>query len=98
LEEITQTIIEEFKSRNHISHNEDDNIKNLLAASYVAIQGNCGEFDIQENIQGRELVLERARYAYNDALEFFEDNFLSNLNSFGLTLAFEEEEETDEEV
>ncbi|SEH78384.1 hypothetical protein SAMN05192559_10495 [Halobacillus karajensis] len=96
--EITPKILEEFKRRMHISHNEDENLKHHLSFSYKAIQRKCGPFDILAEEQGKELVFERARYAYNDALEYFDDNFLSELNSFGLALAFAAEEETDETI
>jgi hypothetical protein len=40
----------------------------------------------ETDIRGKELVFERTRYAYNDALEFFEDNFLSEITSLGISL------------
>ncbi|MED3650612.1 phage gp6-like head-tail connector protein [Heyndrickxia sporothermodurans] len=74
----------------HISHNEDSNLKQLLSFSITAIKSSCGEFDIygekNTDIRGKELVFERTRYAYNDALEYFEDNFLSEITSLGLSL------------
>jgi len=75
----------------HISHNsEDSNLHRLLSSSYADIKAKCGNFDITGNtendLRGKELVFERARYAYNDALEYFDNNFLSQLNSFALSL------------
>jgi len=96
--EITPTILEEFKDRMHITHSsEDGNLSFLLQSSYADIKQKCGEFDIQENVRGKELVFERARYAYNDALEYFDDNFLSQINSFSFSLMLEEGD-SDEEV
>ncbi|WP_277679489.1 phage gp6-like head-tail connector protein [Gracilibacillus dipsosauri] len=76
----------------HIFHDgEDDNLKKLLSLSLAFIEDKCGEFDVnsETNINKRatELVLERTRYAYNDALEYFEDNFLSEIISLSLDLA-----------
>jgi hypothetical protein len=93
--EISTELLKKFKDRMHITHSsEDDNLKELLSFSVVAIKGNCGAFDINGttdiDIRAKELVLERTRYVYNDALEYFEDNFLSELNSLGLSIAFEE--------
>ncbi|MGP4074125.1 phage gp6-like head-tail connector protein [Piscibacillus sp. B03] len=75
----------------HITHSgEDDNLKRLLSFSVSAIQSNCGPFDItgETDIDNRakELVFERTRYIYNDALEYFEDNFLSEITSLGIDI------------
>lgn len=91
MEEITQEVLEEFKSRMHITHSgEDDNLKRLLSFSVSAIKSSCGEFDINGNtdidMRAKELVFERTRYAYNDALEFFEDNFLSEITGLGIDM------------
>jgi len=95
--DITPELIKEFKDRLHITHSaEDDNLSFLLQSSYEDIQQKCGEFDINENVRGKELVFERARYAYNDALEYFDDNFLSQINSLSFSILFEEDE--DEEI
>lgn len=95
---ITPTELEEFKERMHITHSaEDSNLNRLLSFSVASIKSKCGEFNIQENEQAKELVFERTRYAYNDALEYFDDNFLSEIN----TLAFDllpDEGDDDEEV
>ncbi|MGM9925601.1 MAG: phage gp6-like head-tail connector protein [Bacillus sp. (in: firmicutes)] len=87
MQEITPELVEEFKERMHITHSmEDSNLKRLLSSSYEAIKRDCGGFDITSNAMGRELVFERARYTYNDALEFFQTNFLSELHSFSFSL------------
>lgn len=76
----------------HIFHDgEDDNLKRLLSFSIAFVETKCGKFNIggDENTdkQATELVFERARYAYNDALEYFEDNFSSEIFSLGIELA-----------
>lgn len=75
----------------HISHSsEDNNLKRLLSFSISAIKSSCGEFDIygekDTDQRAKELTFERTRYAYNDALEYFDDNFLSQITSLGLSL------------
>lgn len=94
MNEITTTVLEEFKSKMHITHGaEDGNLETLLSFSVSAIKSRCGEFDINGktdiDIQAKELVFERARYAYNDAVEYFDDNFLSDINSLGLSIEME---------
>lgn len=70
-------LLDEFKSRNHIFHDsEDESLNNILVKSQQAIKRMTGTDDLT-NIQVAELVLERSRYVYNDALEYFEDNFQS---------------------
>ncbi len=84
---VTQTVLEEFKARMHIFHDgEDDNLKKLLSFSVSYVESKCGKFDMDEDSQATELVFERTRYAYNDALEYFEDNFLSEIISLGLEM------------
>lgn len=84
--EIPTETLAEFKERMKIMHSsEDGNLKRLLSSSFAALAATCGDFDLS-NEQGKELVFERARYAYNDSLEFFDNNFLSRIVSFQLTL------------
>lgn len=85
---ISDDIVKEFKSRMRISHSiEDENLKSILNMSYEDLQIRCGKFKIEDYVRGRELVFERSRYVYNDSLEFFEDNFLSEIISIGIELA-----------
>lgn len=80
-----ETLLADFKSRMRIFHkSEDSNLKNILESSKVAIKRWCGSDDVsQPDI--RELVLERSRYVYNDSLEFFNENFLSELMAVSLS-------------
>ncbi|MTV21440.1 phage gp6-like head-tail connector protein [Staphylococcus delphini] len=82
---ITQNHVEEMKRRLKIFHTfEDEHIQSLLEQSYEDIKHRCQEFDIEKNKRGSELVYERTRYAYNDSLEFFHENFLAQITSFAL--------------
>lgn len=77
-------LLEEFKQRNQIYHKSDDELfKKLLKQSIRKITELCGDFDYEEeDSPGRELVLERARYARNEALEYFEENFGTEIRAF----------------
>ncbi|MDK8646353.1 phage gp6-like head-tail connector protein [Staphylococcus condimenti] len=78
-------LLNEFKSRMHIFHSsEDESLKEILNKSFVAIQSTCGSFDLDKNMMGRELVLERSRYVYNEQLQFFHKNFSTLITDFGL--------------
>ncbi|QXE02766.1 phage gp6-like head-tail connector protein [Terribacillus sp. DMT04] len=89
---VTEELLQEFKDRLHISHkSEDSHLKRLLSFSYADISDKCGSFSLETANPGKELVLERSRYAYNDALEYFNDNFLSQINSFALSNLPDEE-------
>jgi hypothetical protein len=68
---------------------EDDNLTNILSASHEELKRVCGDYDINTDEAFRELVLERSRYVYNDALEYFNTNFLSQINSLGVEKALE---------
>lgn len=73
---------------------ENENLRLMLSASLADIQEKCGEFSIEEHDRGKELVFERTRYVYNDSLEFFEDNFLSQISSLAFELWDGDSDET----
>lgn len=84
---ITPQMIEAFKERMHISHDaEDANLERHLRNAEAAILRMVGPVDIETNFEAQELVFERARYAYNDSLEYFENNFVGEITALGLTL------------
>ena len=70
-----------------IGNYEDDNLQRILEASEQDLIIKCGEFNISTHLVFRELVFERARYVYNDALEFFNINFQSQINALGMERA-----------
>lgn len=86
---ITTEILVEFKARMRLEDDEDDNLTRILTASNQALSTICGGRDIEVDEEFKELVFERARYVYNDALEYFDTNFLSRVNSLALTSALE---------
>lgn len=85
---ITPTILKEFKERMKLGEFEDENLMRILQASYDDLRDKCGNYDISDN-RFKELVFERSRYVYNDALEYFDENFLSQINSLGIKKALE---------
>lgn len=87
MNEVTPGLVDDFKKRLHISHgSEDDKLEKLLSSSLAYVERVCGVFDLEKNEEARELVFERSRYAYNDSLEFFEENFLSMIQGLSLSL------------
>lgn len=93
---IPDTVLEELKDRMKIMHStEDKKLKRILLSSLIALQKSCGAFDLT-NEQGKELVFERARYVYNDSLEFFADNFLSEIINFSISLSITKTDEEEE--
>ena len=92
---ITDEILAKFKNRMHLGDYEDDNLLDILNKSAIALKSDCGDYDMKDEAF-EELVFERSRYVYNDALEYFEDNFLSEINKLSLRKALEEMSDSDE--
>ncbi|QIW19052.1 hypothetical protein [Bacillus thuringiensis] len=86
---ILNEILQEFKERMHLGDDEDDNLKRILSTSNKALLRVCGDYDLNDNEEFKELVFERSRYVYNDALEYFDQNFLSQINSLSIDKALE---------
>ncbi|EJQ30495.1 hypothetical protein [Bacillus cereus] len=87
---ISNEILQQFKDRMHLGDEEDDNLKRILSTSTKALLRICGNYDLNKDEEFKELVFERSRYVYNDALEYFDKNFLSQINSLGIDKALEE--------
>lgn len=82
-----ERFLKEFKQRMKISHSsEDPYLLDLLAVSYDDITALIEDFDMESYRQGKELVFERARYAYNDSLEYFYGNFQQRIMDISLDL------------
>lgn len=77
-------LLKSFKDRMRIFHNgEDANLSKMLESSGSAILNLVGSKDSTDP-RVRELILERARYVYNDQVEFFYDNFRGDLMALSL--------------
>ena len=96
METVSSELLKEFKDRMHFSHSsEDDNLSRLLSFSITAIKGMIGDrVNVDDltavNQMARELVIERTRYAYNEALEYFIENFSRDISTAQLAYALEE--------
>ena len=83
-EEQLHPLLKSFKERMRIFHSgEDDNLSRMLESSELAIHSLVGS-ENTSNPRVRELILERARYAYNDQVEFFYQNFQGDLMALSL--------------
>lgn len=79
----THSLLDAFKGRMRIFHDgEDANLSRMLESSEQAIFQIVGATN--HNPRVRELILERARYAYNDQVEFFYQNFQGDLMALSL--------------
>ena len=93
---ITNEILKEFKERMHLENYEDKNLIRILSASVEALKIPCGDRDIKTDEPFKELVFERSRYVYNDALEYFDHNFLSRINTLSVLKAIEDNKKSDQ--
>lgn len=83
-EEQLHPLLESFKERTRIFHaGEDNNLSKMLESSESAILSLVGSKDSADP-RVRELILERARYVYNDQVEFFYGNFQGDLMALSL--------------
>lgn len=90
-------LLESFKERMRIFHDVDDNnINTILNGSQEALESLLG-FDLMGIESGKELIIERSRYVYNDSLELFYDSFrneISRLAIYGLEKEYESQNTT----
>lgn len=86
---ITDEILKQFKERMRLGDEEDENLIRILSASNKDLVRLCGNYDIKTDETFKELVFERSRYVYNDALEYFNHNFLNQINSLAIDKALE---------
>lgn len=87
MNEITKELLAEFKERMKLSDDEDANLTRILKASIEDLIDKCGQYDVNTSERFKELVFERSRYAYNDALEYFNDNFQSQITTLAISAA-----------
>lgn len=87
---ITPEVLIQFKDRMRLGDHEDENLERILSASNEALKRSCGDYDVNTDETFKELVFERSRYVYNDALEFFNANFSSEINSLAVDKALKE--------
>lgn len=82
-------LLESFKTYMRIFHSaEDDYLMDLLSTSELDILALVGGSMLDREV--KELVFNRARYAYTGNLEFFYENFQSRIFDLSLRLNGEE--------
>lgn len=87
MNEITEELLAEFKERMKLSDDEDSNLTRILKASIEDLIDKCGIYDVNTSERFKELVFERSRYVYNDAIEYFNENFLSQITTLAISKA-----------
>lgn len=90
-------LLDPFKERMRVFHDVDDNnINTILKGSQEALETLLG-FDLMTIESGKELIMERSRYVYNDSLELFRDSFkneIARLAIYGLEKEYESQNTT----
>lgn len=77
-------LLEQFKERMRVFHDVDDNnINTILNSSQEALKSLLG-FDLMTTESGKELIMERSRYVYNDSLELFFDSFRNEITRLAI--------------
>lgn len=97
---VTEENVNEFKARMRVYHDHEDNrLKSMLDNSYAFLANKCGDFSMDAPNEGKELVFERTRYVYHDAVEYFDENYQSMVMNFMLRNLEElKPDETDDET
>ncbi|WP_034438811.1 phage head-tail connector protein [Clostridium ihumii] len=74
-------MIEELKEKLKITWNdEDNNLIRSIEAGKEYLNGVAGtSLDFETSSFNKELLFEYCRYAYNNAMEYFEENFQRQL-------------------
>ena len=75
-------ILEELKARLRITEDEEDLdlLRPILKKGIAKINNIVGaDINYEEDEEAREILLEYGRYSYNNAGEYFEENFSSDL-------------------
>lgn len=86
---VDTSLLESFKTYMRIFHSaEDDYLMDLLSTSELDILALVGGSLSDREV--KELVFNRARYAYTGNLEFFYENFQSRIFDLSLRLNGEE--------
>lgn len=59
---------------------EDDDLEKMIERGKAQIERLTGtSIDFEEDLVAQDLLLDYCRYSYNNALEYFEDNFKSQI-------------------
>lgn len=81
-----------FKERMRIFHDmDDDNLSFILQSSQEALDGLLG-LDMMSTRSGKELIIERSRFVFNDNLELFYESYKNEIARIALETYVPEEE------
>lgn len=85
-------LLDEVKEKLRIIGDDQDHmLLDLIGRSEAAINEIIGvELNYEEPGEAQELLLERVRYDYNNALEYFEENFAAKILRVQLQVAAKE--------
>lgn len=85
----TQAVIDEVKEELRITwDNEDSRISKLVERAMNYLNNLVGaELDYTLQDDAKELLLNYCRYSYNNALEYFEENFMTEITRIQLEVA-----------
>lgn len=90
---VSDMLVSEFKNlyvrETGLGVESDEVFKRNLESAYQYVVDHSDYFDIETNKTGKMLVFDRARYVRANASELYYQNFLHDLNAFGLKLAME---------
>ncbi|ACK90417.1 Gp6 protein [Bacillus cereus AH820] len=89
---LNETLLEDVKSRLRITWNDEDKqLIKTIERGKAYLQKLCStSFSFGEEDQVKQLLIERCRYEYNNALEDFEKNFRGELQRLILESALKE--------
>ncbi|MEK0220890.1 MULTISPECIES: head-tail connector protein [Bacillus] len=90
--EMNETLLEDVKSRLRITWNDEDaQLIKTIERGKAYLQNLCGtSFSFGEEDQVKQLLIERCRYEYNNALEDFGKNFRGELQRLIIDAALKE--------
>lgn len=85
-------LLDEVKEKLRIIGDDQDHmLLDLIGRSKAALNEIMGvELNYEEPGEAQELLLERVRYDYNNALEYFEENFAAKILRVQLQVAAKE--------
>lgn len=88
-------MLEELKDYLKITwDNENDYLQNIITRGKNYLNDSTGvKLDFEEEGQHKTLLLDYCRYYYNNAIEYFKENFAQEILQLQLKVAIKESEE-----
>lgn len=94
----TNSLLEELKSNLRITwEDENKNLGKILDRCKAYLESKTGtSLDFEEDLVVRELILERARYVYNNAADEFAENYKKDIVSLQVREAIKKRRSADD--